>query len=70
MPEAVEWGAIPHVVLGLYLIVLLVFGYLGYRRSAGSEEDYYLNVARNFDFEIQHKTKQGVTRSANGKSLF
>ena len=42
MPEAAEWGAIPHVVLGLYLIVLLVFGYLGYRRSAGSEEDYYL----------------------------
>ena len=33
-------------------------------------DDLSLNVARNFDFEIQHKTKQGVTRSANGKSLF
>ncbi len=42
MVEPTNWGAIPHTVLGLYLVMLLVFGYLGYRRSVSNEEDYYL----------------------------
>jgi len=43
MPEGTEQlGCIPHVILGLYLLMLLVFGFLAYRRSRESEEDYYL----------------------------
>jgi Na+/proline symporter len=33
---------LPHTVLVLYLFMLLVFGYLSYRRSNNSEADYYL----------------------------
>lgn len=35
-------SAIPLIVVGLYLAVLLLFGWLGYRCSSNSEEDYYL----------------------------
>ncbi len=37
-----DLGYTPHLVLVGYLIVLLVLGYIGWRRSAGGEEDYYL----------------------------
>jgi SSS family solute:Na+ symporter len=38
-----ELGNVPHVILGLYLLLLLALGILGYRRRQGeSEEDYYL----------------------------
>ena len=43
MPETAGLGAVPYIVLGLYLCVLLVFGIQGYRQRQGeSEEDYYL----------------------------
>ena len=42
MTEPAHWGSIPYIVVGLYLLMLLVFGYLGYRRSVSNEEDYYL----------------------------
>lgn len=46
MPEAdaamQEFGSVPHFVLGGYLVLLLVFGIVGYLRSTASEEDYYL----------------------------
>lgn len=43
MPETVDGlGYIPHVILGLYLAMLLVFGIRGYRQSQDTEEDYYL----------------------------
>ena len=43
MPDTQSLGAIPHIVLGCYLLVLLAFGIQGYRRRRGaSEEDYYL----------------------------
>lgn len=35
-------GYLPHIVLGLYLMVLLGIGVVGFRRSKASEEDYYL----------------------------
>ena len=43
-PEAVtqSMGFIPHVVLAAYLGVILLLGWLGYRRSHAGEEDYYL----------------------------
>lgn len=34
--------ALPYFVLGGYLLMLLVLGYFGYRRSVAGEEDYYL----------------------------
>ena len=43
MPETVDgMGYIPHVILGMYLAMLLVFGIRGYRQSQDTEEDYYL----------------------------
>ncbi|MEE3259116.1 MAG: sodium:solute symporter family protein [Candidatus Latescibacterota bacterium] len=43
MTETTGLGSIPHIVLGLYLLVLLAFGIQGYRRRQNeSEEDYYL----------------------------
>jgi SSS family solute:Na+ symporter len=43
MPETVNGlGYIPYVILGLYLVMLLVFGIRGYRQSQDTEEDYYL----------------------------
>jgi SSS family solute:Na+ symporter len=43
MPETAEGlGSIPHVILGLYLVMLLAFGIKGYRQSQDTEEDYYL----------------------------
>ena len=43
-PEAVaqSMGLIPHVVLAAYLGVILLLGWLGYRKSQAGEEDYYL----------------------------
>ncbi len=42
MPDT-PLGLTPHIVLGLYLALLLVFGIQGYRRRrAESEDDYYL----------------------------
>ena len=38
----IELGYLPHILLGLYLLVLLLIGYIGYRRGGRSEEDYYL----------------------------
>jgi len=35
-------GAIPIIVLGGYLLLLLTIGYISYRRSVVGEEDYYL----------------------------
>ena len=35
-------GFIPHVVLAVYLGVILLLGWLGYRKSHAGEEDYYL----------------------------
>jgi len=35
-------GNIPYVVLGCYLVLLLVLGIVGWQKSSGSEEDYYL----------------------------
>ena len=35
-------GVIPYFVLGAYLVLLLVFGIVGYLKSTDSEEDYYL----------------------------
>ena len=40
--SAGEFGSLPYVVLGAYLVVLLVLGYAGYRRGHDTEEDYYL----------------------------
>lgn len=43
MPENLSTlGYIPHVILGAYLIMLLIFGIRGYRQSQDTEEDYYL----------------------------
>jgi len=43
MPDTTPLGSMPHIVLGLYLVLLLFFGIQGYRRRrAESEEDYYL----------------------------
>ncbi|MBT5831027.1 MAG: hypothetical protein HOH77_12640, partial [Candidatus Latescibacteria bacterium] len=43
MPDTVDGlGYIPHVILGFYLVMLLVFGLRGYRQSQDTEEDYYL----------------------------
>ena len=43
MADTQGLGAIPHIVLGCYLLVLLAFGIQGCRRRRGaSEEDYYL----------------------------
>jgi SSS family solute:Na+ symporter len=41
-PETTSLGYLPHIVLGLYLIILMGIGYIGFRRSKLSEEDYYL----------------------------
>ena len=43
-PQAVtqSMGFIPHVVLAAYLGVILLLGWLGYRKSHAGEEDYYL----------------------------
>ena len=38
----VNLGAIPYVVMALYLLLLLVFGVLGLLRSQANEDDYYL----------------------------
>ena len=38
----VDMGIIPHVVLGLYMIMLLGLGLAGYLKGKASEEDYYL----------------------------
>ena len=38
----VDMGMIPHVVLGLYMIMLLGLGLAGYLKGKASEEDYYL----------------------------
>ena len=35
-------GMIAFAVVGIYLLVLLVLGWFGYRRSRTGEEDYYL----------------------------
>ena len=35
-------SSIPLVMLGGYMVLLMVLGYLGYRRSKTTEEDYYL----------------------------
>lgn len=40
--EIVELGYLPHFLLGCYLLVLLIIGYIGYRKGSRSEEDYYL----------------------------
>jgi solute:Na+ symporter, SSS family len=37
-----QFGALPYVVLGVYLVLLLVLGYAGFRKSHDTEEDYYL----------------------------
>jgi SSS family solute:Na+ symporter len=37
-----DLGAVAYVVLGLYLLLLLVIGWIGYRKSKVGEEDYYL----------------------------
>lgn len=37
-----DLGSMPYVILGMYLLMLLVFGLLGYLKSTNSEEDYYL----------------------------
>ncbi len=38
-----ELGNLPYLFIGGYLVMLLVIGYIGYRRSVtASEEDYYL----------------------------
>jgi SSS family solute:Na+ symporter len=37
-----DLGSMPHVIVGLYLLMLLVFGIVGYLKSTNSEEDYYL----------------------------
>ncbi len=43
MSEVGGLGQVPYVILGLYLVLLLIFGIVGYRRrQAESEEDYYL----------------------------
>lgn len=36
------FGAVPYVVLSVYLLVLLLLGWIGFRRSRTGEEDYYL----------------------------
>ena len=35
-------GMVPYFILGAYLAVLLLLGWVGYRRSSAGEEDYYL----------------------------
>ncbi len=41
--EATEsLGLAGYVVFGAYLVLLLVLGYFGWRKSSGGEEDYYL----------------------------
>lgn len=37
-----EYSYLPHIVLTLYLLLLLVFGFLSYRRSKNNATDYYL----------------------------
>ena len=37
-----DLGKLPYVIVGMYLLMLLVFGFIGYRKSTNSEEDYYL----------------------------
>jgi SSS family solute:Na+ symporter len=39
---AADLGSIPLVMLAVYLLALLVLGWLGFRRSRTTEEDYYL----------------------------
>ena len=36
------FGGIAYVVLAAYLALLMVFGWMGYRRGAANEEEYYL----------------------------
>ena len=40
--DASDFSSVAKVVIAGYLVMLLVLGYLGYRKSTGSEEDYYL----------------------------
>ena len=46
MPEAQipvdQLGSLPYIALGSYLVLLLALGIVGYLKSSGSEEDYYL----------------------------
>jgi solute:Na+ symporter, SSS family len=43
MPDAIEsLDYIPHMILGIYLVVLLAFGIKCYLKSKDTEEDYYL----------------------------
>lgn len=43
MTESGDLGRMPHIILALYLLLLLAFGIIGYRRrQAESEEDYFL----------------------------
>ncbi len=37
-----DLGYLPQIVLAVYLCVLLLLGYIGYRKSRRSEEDYFL----------------------------
>lgn len=37
-----NFGYVPHVILAGYLLMLLIIGIVGYRRSKIGEEDYYL----------------------------
>lgn len=37
-----DLGGMAYIVLAVYLLVLLVIGYVGYRKSKVGEEDYYL----------------------------
>ena len=42
LPAEGSVGVIAFAVVGIYLLVLLGLGWIGYRRSRGGEEDYYL----------------------------
>ena len=42
LPLAVAGGFLPHLILGIYMLMLLWLCYLGYRKGKATEEDYYL----------------------------
>ena len=42
LPLAVAGGYLPHLILGIYMLMLLWLCYLGYRKGKATEEDYYL----------------------------
>ncbi|NKB70812.1 MAG: hypothetical protein GKR89_27390 [Candidatus Latescibacteria bacterium] len=42
MPDTASLGYVPHIILGAYLVLLLVFGLVGYLKGSTSSEDYYL----------------------------